>query len=522
VQKTFSTAADLGRTLSGGEQIFLSVNVNGNAGDRFDVAITSDEGEISQSTIETLGFNKERGGTNPIGSSEARRMTRIAMKAEQAAITRLAMGTRGRLTAEQNTLIAYSGIVAKTEALIAGINAKETEVAGNTPVEDMVLAHAPLSTDDLRRLTVEVDSIKGAVGFKAHETRLYLSSAFESELQTEELEDWYRRLPLAGRKAFLSVWRGGEYGLGGGNADEWEVGKLLFDHTHRGDLSLAVAKAYAEHPKEVEEFVKVARQTYVVSEEYASNGEVLPVGPGNGNFTWEGVFGWLEEQKSRTNLDQNDILHLRAAQTGLMATLEILNFENNMSPESVFSHVQNGELSGDFKVYLQTHDVRDTTEMTNTGFDHLSLLIIPIDQNQYVNDNRFSRINGRVAFTIGGNWGKKLTANFNRGSDIQDHPLDHMVELERPNQFSSPSEWITALINNTVQFKENSKKNGKEIDYDLFPIFDVNSNGHNSNSFIAGLLEATNTQKPDLSIFTGDHHPGWNHPVPSEYFTSNF
>ena len=76
------------------EQIFLSVNVNGNAGDRFDVVITSDEGEISQSTIETLGFNKERGGTNPIGSSEARRMTRIAMKAEQAAITRLAMGTQ--------------------------------------------------------------------------------------------------------------------------------------------------------------------------------------------------------------------------------------------------------------------------------------------------------------------------------------------------------------------------------------------------------------------------------------------
>ena len=58
VQKTFSTATDLGRTLSGGEQIFLSVNVNGNAGDRFDAVITSDEGEISQSTIDTALRNR--------------------------------------------------------------------------------------------------------------------------------------------------------------------------------------------------------------------------------------------------------------------------------------------------------------------------------------------------------------------------------------------------------------------------------------------------------------------------------
>jgi len=271
----------------------------------------------------------------------------------------------------------------------------------------------------------------------------------------------------------------------------------------------------------VEEFVKVVRQTYVVSEEYASNGEVLPAGPGNGNFTWEGVFGWLEEQKQNSSLNEEEIAQLKAANQGMMAAITVINTNENevLTPPSA----DTTPFEGEFEVFLQTHDVLIGSIDTNAN--HLSLLIIPEDQERYADDNRFGRVNGRVALTIGGNWGMHLTANFNRKSDIATHSDQNMSRMNKPNQYPTTASWVTALYNSTKLYKHNTETENHNIDYDLYPEIgssSIQNNGHNSNSFIRGLLYSTETPTSNLiDAFADETHPGWNKPVPLDFFTDD-
>jgi len=158
-----------------------------------------------------------------------------------------------------------------------------------------------------------------------------------------------------------------------------------------------VAKAYAEHPKEVEEFVKVVRQTYVVSEEYASNGEVLPAGPGNGNFTWEGVFGWIEDTDFFGQQPESDPDRLLDDVYVGMAKVVEYTFGTSSNPKSEeqFQSIDDDSLQGEFRVELQSHPVA-------FGRNHLSLRVVPSDQSTYMNDPRFVRQEDEtVAFTVG-------------------------------------------------------------------------------------------------------------------------
>ena len=174
-------------------------------------------------------------------------------------------------------------------------------------------------------------------------------------LDTEGLLPWYQKLPEAGQKAFRAVWRGGKYASGQATESEWEVGKIIFDHANR-DISLAFAKAYAEHPEEMGEFAGVARQTYVVSGgEYASNGELMPAGPGGGNFTWGEMFGWLdsideENKMSDYNLDDTKY---QAALNGIGIVMAIAN---NSDKQTKFSYYVSRPLQMDFAGKFASHN----------------------------------------------------------------------------------------------------------------------------------------------------------------------
>ena len=334
----------------------------------------------------------------------------------------------------------------------------------------------------------------------------------QTMLDAEGLLPWYQKLPEAGRKAFLAVWRGGKYANGEGTEGEREVGKFIFDHANR-DISLAFAKTYAEHPAEVGVFAGVARQTYVVSGgEYASNGELMPAGPGGGNFTWEGMFGWMEENDLFGESNDNTNMPLDRIYNGLVFVFEAYTEESSKAQsQKQFIALSPHELTGEFRVEIQTHPVADLPGFSEPH--HLSLRIVPVDIQTHNEDPRFiAQSNGTPAFTIGaGSSDVKLTARFNRKSDVDTTNGKQFTFLQMPAHFLNSADWVTALVNATIRYKNDKK-------YEIFSNRENNrftTPGYNSNSFIAGLLNATDTELPDVdNIFTDSYYPGWENPLP--------
>ncbi|MBX7156872.1 MAG: hypothetical protein K1X66_00595 [Verrucomicrobiae bacterium] len=159
-------------------------------------------------------------------------------------------------------------------------------------------------------------------------------------------------------------------------------------------------------------------------------------------------------------------------------------------------------------IELQTHPVA-------LGYSHTSIRITPKGE-EYKNDPRFQQVDeaGRNYTTLGaGPVKNRLTADVDRSNDIGPHPNRIPIGLKN---CENESMLIEHILDKFRKFKSNT-------DYDLFPknfrnqVWYWPDDGHNSNSFISGLIDASHLDKPSIDVAV---HPGWEKPVPIEYFRS--
>lgn len=145
---------------------------------------------------------------------------------------------------------------------------------------------------------------------------------------------------------------------------------------------------------------------------------------------------------------------------------------------------------------------------------HLALRFTPEDQSKTRRDPQFDNIdeNGQryVVISAGPESGR-LYSRPNRSSD--------MGKQEGSLEFSPPKGMSEFEYFNEVAVADGNYEDN--MDYDLFParegqgsIF-VADDGHNSNSFVSGLLEATGVKAPEIE---GINLPGYDKPVPKRCF----
>ncbi len=174
-------------------------------------------------------------------------------------------------------------------------------------------------------------------------------------------------------------------------------------------------------------------------------------------------------------------------------------------------------LNAQYLVELQTHSVA-------IGQDHLSILLTPQDPSLYhdVDGDGYAdedplfvdRGGGSFALSLGagpslGPLGGTLVAAFNRDNDIEVHSAAQRFRLTKPAAYPDTRAWANALINRLAGYRDN-------LNYDFFP--EVTGN-FNSNSFVAGLLNATGTSVADpTTIFVDGDYPGFATPVPRYAF----
>lgn len=174
-------------------------------------------------------------------------------------------------------------------------------------------------------------------------------------------------------------------------------------------------------------------------------------------------------------------------------------------------------LNAQYVVELQTHPVA-------FGFDHLSILLTPQNPSLYHDDDGdghadedplfVRRSDGSYALSLGagpslGPLGGTLIAAFNRENDIDIHPAAQRHTLTKPAGYADSRAWANALISRSAGYGDN-------LGYDFFP---ETTGNHNSNSFVAGLLNATGTTVANpATIFAGGDYPGYATPVPTAAF----
>lgn len=163
------------------------------------------------------------------------------------------------------------------------------------------------------------------------------------------------------------------------------------------------------------------------------------------------------------------------------------------------------------EITVQVHEVA-------LGNFHTSVRIVPQNQDLYANDPRFQNTfvgedgnTYRYATLGAGPEGGDLVSNPNRAKDLdQDIKIEFLeVDLNGTNE----DEVIEKLFETDANYQDN-------LDYDLFPANEGERNiliaddGHNSNSYVSGLLESTNLDAP----IPNHNVPGYDKPVPAENF----
>lgn len=183
----------------------------------------------------------------------------------------------------------------------------------------------------------------------------------------------------------------------------------------------------------------------------------------------------------------------------------MLQFESN----SVIASIDGIDYKGVPIVELQWHKVSGDNS-------HTLLRITPSDQSHFKTNKNFHLVDGNknLYLTIGAGpeWGK-LVSDLNRKSDAEPHTGKYR-QVARPNKYRTESDFIDQLLANDANY-------GDHLDYDLFPAtvgnerWWVADDGYNSNSYVSGLLLATDVRplpQPTVTV------PGYQKPVPKEYF----
>ena len=158
-------------------------------------------------------------------------------------------------------------------------------------------------------------------------------------------------------------------------------------------------------------------------------------------------------------------------------------------------------------------EVRLQWHVVALGDYHTLVRITPENQARYANDPRFSNIddNGRHYATMGaGPVSGRLVSDFNRERDAEPHEGGSIIQ---PPKGLNEDKFIDRLIGLDAKYADN-------LDYDLYPANPQDQkwwradDGYNSNSYTSGLLGASGVLAPRLPVST----PGWDKPVPQEYF----
>ncbi|HQP12203.1 MAG TPA: hypothetical protein PK470_05525, partial [Candidatus Omnitrophota bacterium] len=152
------------------------------------------------------------------------------------------------------------------------------------------------------------------------------------------------------------------------------------------------------------------------------------------------------------------------------------------------------------KIYIRSHRV------FGSQYLHSSILIVPDNQNLYINDDRFIKhSNGKLYLTLGaapsipGGFGS-LVSDLNRSYDRAENNI-RQGEVTLPCGVDEDS-YIKNLLEADKNYQDNLK-------YQTFP-----KDYYNSNSYVAGLIQYTGGILPGLWGVL----PGIDRPIPGEYF----
>ncbi|MBT4021741.1 hypothetical protein HOD71_00780, partial [Candidatus Peribacteria bacterium] len=123
---------------------------------------------------------------------------------------------------------------------------------------------------------------------------------------TVEVRAFFDSLPQVSQDAFLAVYDGGTWLDRDATDEELKVGRVLVENAG-SDIALAIGMAYADSPTEVAAFAEVAVNTYTMNTDVVNEDNESPVehGAGDGNLSWEGVFGWIENTEEH-NLEAQE------------------------------------------------------------------------------------------------------------------------------------------------------------------------------------------------------------------------
>jgi len=159
---------------------------------------------------------------------------------------------------------------------------------------------------------------------------------------------FFQSLPAEAQRAFLAYYDT-EF-VGPHREGDLTVGRFLVDNAG-SEAALAVGRAYASNPAEVAAFAGVAVGTYGHSTLVASTGEVQQVEPGlgTGNFSWEGVFGWVEDN----SLSLNEEEQMSLANTASL----IQSFETPLDLNAFTANHFNDSIPGSENVKLFLLDI---------------------------------------------------------------------------------------------------------------------------------------------------------------------
>lgn len=142
------------------------------------------------------------------------------------------------------------------------------------------------------------------------------------------------------------------------------------------------------------------------------------------------------------------------------------------------------------------------------GNYHLSIKITPENQENYKDNERFKDnidAAGNHYATLGaGPMDGKLVSNLNRDTDI-DRPKVETITLDLKGRDEDAV--ITDLFEAYLNYQD-------DAGYALFPKKEDEGSGHNSNSYVSGLLKAIRLDPPDVKSNT----PGYDKPLPDINF----
>jgi RHS repeat-associated protein len=172
------------------------------------------------------------------------------------------------------------------------------------------------------------------------------------------------------------------------------------------------------------------------------------------------------------------------------------------------------------EIYFQTHyvvRVEPEPGVGETGINHNSIRVEPVDQARWAKDPHFNNVNpetGRHYMTLGAGparsvgsiigFGGRLMADFNRAGDVDLKSKNSVVKMDLKGR--NENEVISSLISAQNVFMQKSN-----LPYELFP--SATSNSYNSNSYAAGLTKFVGLDVPRIG-----NSPGLDKPIPGKEF----